>query len=538
MSNRRKRGRTPAKDLSDIFVRKKSGNLEEWNPAKIRNAIAKSADRIASKLSDEEVAHIVYRVEANVLAREDNVIPVEHVHGLVEQALKVFRPDVAESYMDYRNWVKKEAEMNRQVWEECQSIQYLGDKSNSNADSTLVSTKRVKKLDALETAQYRHYFLNAEEKKAEAAGYIYIHDKSARQDSMNCFGRETRFITNQGVKSFYDFKDGDEVIVLTHKGNWKRAVVKSYGYQAFQQVSFQRASSNVKTIRCTENHRWILKDGTETTSLSVGDKLIAAPVASEFEWDCLSKTEKMLWCLGFACADGSIISYNNMPTMNVRLCGDKTKYADRFKECGYKVTQPKYLEGDIHVLMNDVRSKQIPWLILDYTNAKFFVNGWLCADGHHNLDSHSSEYRGLQVTGSANDYIYDLLYISGYYVTNEKDLTDQETNYGKRSGKTVSYGFHSNQNDRTWFVKDISPTYTNGNEKAWCLEVEDDHSFILEGGIPTGNCCLFNISEVLSGGFYMGNIWYNEPKDLDVAFDVIGDITLMSASQQYGRQTA
>lgn len=48
------------------------------------------------------------------------------------------------------------------------------------------------------------------------------------------------------------------------------------------------------------------------------------------------------------------------------------------------------------------------------------------------------------------------------------------------------------------------------------------------------NCCLFDIKEVLTGGFEMGNIWYNEPKTLDVAFDVIGDITLMAASQQYG----
>ena len=31
-----------------------------------------------------------------------------------------------------------------------------------------------------------------------------------------------------------------------------------------------------------------------------------------------------------------------------------------------------------------------------------------------------------------------------------------------------------------------------------------------------------------------GNLWYNEPKTLDVAFDVIGDIVLSAASQQYG----
>ena len=48
------------------------------------------------------------------------------------------------------------------------------------------------------------------------------------------------------------------------------------------------------------------------------------------------------------------------------------------------------------------------------------------------------------------------------------------------------------------------------------------------------NCCLADISNILTDGFEMGNIWYNEPKTLDVAFDVIGDITLAMASQQYG----
>ena len=48
------------------------------------------------------------------------------------------------------------------------------------------------------------------------------------------------------------------------------------------------------------------------------------------------------------------------------------------------------------------------------------------------------------------------------------------------------------------------------------------------------NCCLFDVQNVLSGGFEMGNVWYNEPKTLDVAFDVIGDIVLSAASQQYG----
>ena len=50
----------------------------------------------------------------------------------------------------------------------------------------------------------------------------------------------------------------------------------------------------------------------------------------------------------------------------------------------------------------------------------------------------------------------------------------------------------------------------------------------------TMNCCLFKVQKVLEGGFEMSNMWYNEPKTLDTAFDVIGDVVLASASQQYG----
>lgn len=50
----------------------------------------------------------------------------------------------------------------------------------------------------------------------------------------------------------------------------------------------------------------------------------------------------------------------------------------------------------------------------------------------------------------------------------------------------------------------------------------------------TFNCCLFDIKTVFSGGFEMGNMWYNEPNSLDTAFDVMGDVILATAAQQYG----
>ena len=53
--------------------------------------------------------------------------------------------------------------------------------------------------------------------------------------------------------------------------------------------------------------------------------------------------------------------------------------------------------------------------------------------------------------------------------------------------------------------------------------------------LDTFNCDLFRVGEVMRGGFEMGNVWYNEPNSLDTAFDVMGDIILSTAAQQYGK---
>ena len=58
--------------------------------------------------------------------------------------------------------------------------------------------------------------------------------------------------------------------------------------------------------------------------------------------------------------------------------------------------------------------------------------------------------------------------------------------------------------------------------------------FMTRDELQACNCCLFDVAAVLTGGFEMGNVWYNEPKTLDTAFDVIGDIILSTAAQQYG----
>lgn len=50
----------------------------------------------------------------------------------------------------------------------------------------------------------------------------------------------------------------------------------------------------------------------------------------------------------------------------------------------------------------------------------------------------------------------------------------------------------------------------------------------------TYNCCLFDMGKVLCGGFEWEHIGYNEPKDVRTAGNLISDITLNCAAQQYG----
>ena len=50
----------------------------------------------------------------------------------------------------------------------------------------------------------------------------------------------------------------------------------------------------------------------------------------------------------------------------------------------------------------------------------------------------------------------------------------------------------------------------------------------------TMNCCLFDMANVLKDGFEMSNLWYTEPKTLQTAFNVMGDVIINTTAMQYG----
>lgn len=169
-----------------LRVVKKDGTKEEFNIQKVVTAVNKSAYRALVKFTDEELEEICRFVKARVDELGKSEVHITEMHNVVEGALERVNPDVAKSYRDYRNYKQDFVEMLDDVYKKSQSIMYIGDKENSNTDSALVSTKRSLIFNELNKSLYQKFFLTTEEIQACRDGYIYIHDMSARRDTMNC----------------------------------------------------------------------------------------------------------------------------------------------------------------------------------------------------------------------------------------------------------------------------------------------------------------------------------------------------------------
>ncbi len=169
-----------------VIVIKKDGTKEPFNVQKVIIAIEKSAYRALTKFTDEEKRRICQTVVDKINEIGNNKVPISLMHNIVEKALEDIKPIVAKSYRDYRNYKQDFVRMMDDVFKSSQAIMYVGDKENANTDSALVSTKRSLIFNQFNKELYQKFFMTTEELQACREGYIYVHDMSARRDTMNC----------------------------------------------------------------------------------------------------------------------------------------------------------------------------------------------------------------------------------------------------------------------------------------------------------------------------------------------------------------
>ena len=183
-----------------IKIIKKDGTEEDYNVKKVVIAVKKSANRALVEFTDEDIHKICAFVDSRVLNMQKDKIHIAEMHNIVEGALDMVNPVVAKSYRDYRNYKQDFVHMLDEVYQKSQAIMYIGDKENSNSDSALVSTKRSLIFNQLNKELYQKFFMTVEELQACRDGYIYVHDMSARRDTMNCCLFDVKTVLSGGFE--------------------------------------------------------------------------------------------------------------------------------------------------------------------------------------------------------------------------------------------------------------------------------------------------------------------------------------------------
>ena len=125
--------------------------------------------------------------------------------------------------------------------------------------------------------------------------------------------------------------------------------------------------------------------------------------------------------------------------------------------------------------------------------------------------------------------------MAGYYIINQKEMK-RDTNY-KTNATLYEVSFIKSQpTNKAWKVESITPHFTVSNTAitAWCVEEPITHSFMLEGGIVTGNCCLINLEDMLQNGTRMNGVMIEKPHRFLTACTIATQIILGVSSSQYG----
>lgn len=306
----------------------------------------------------------------------------------------------------------------------------------------------------------------------------------------NCFVGREQLITREHGAVRFDAVVGQDVTALTPVG-WRRAVVRAFGEQAVQDVTFapadmstpngapRKSRSNLRvTLRVTPDHRWLTLNRGEVTDLQVGD-FVAAHVNQDREETsdyCEGRRHGLIFGDGTA---GYQHLSSDTRAYHIRLCGDKARAeVTRFEH----VTYPPSYHGDPYCHVTSDRDlKRFPEGVTpDYLRG--FLDGWIVADG--SVKPNAETYRLASQHHGAEAWLRAHAATAGWLLTGiavDKALT---TNFGDRSRPLTVYSL--TRQPRAWVVTQIDAL--EDPEPVYCAQVPDARSFVLGAGIHTGNC--------------------------------------------------
>ena len=160
-------------------VVKKDGTLERFDFNKILTAVQKSADRIGVEFDDDKKTRLEH-VVMETLGRQDREVSVERIHSVVEMSIHKVDVQISNSYSGFRNWKNEMTELMETITVGVNKSMNERDRSNSNLNSVLFSSRRTNVSKILLKEMYMKYFLLSHERQAVNEGFIYPHDMDNR----------------------------------------------------------------------------------------------------------------------------------------------------------------------------------------------------------------------------------------------------------------------------------------------------------------------------------------------------------------------
>ena len=520
-------------------VKKYNKKTEEFDKQKIVNAINSASNDTEEESIPEFIAkRIADQIEEEL--KETKTITSEELSDLVENKLmQTAYKTVAKNYITYHYDRQKEHVYNSELIKAFEKKLSGSNIENSNANCDERSfSGRMNEAARVLLKDNALKIMSKTARDNHNNNEVYTHDLDSYSSGQhNCFESSTEFITNQGIRAFKNFTDGETVTVLAGDGEWRPATVKCYGHKKVQTVELEYHGSkkdmDIVTVQCTKDHRWYLKDGTVTTNLKVGDTLKQLSTMKDLNNIVIeTKEDAEMWCLGFIIGDGC----DHYEYTQALLCNDKAiKYANIFRKAFYQ--EGKNCSSDRILFFKRLPvSKQVfltnkMWKLLTTHQKQLLFSGYISADGNFN--------KNIEIASGCStaderivEFVKDLSCLCGYHIRRITEIT-HNTNF-KKDARLINIDFFNKQNHTAyWVVKSITPGIHN-NSAVWCVEEPVTTSFTLAGGIVTGNCLSIPIDNMNKEGVHIKQTDIRPAKSIGTFMQQLAVYMQVQSLQQFG----
>lgn len=328
--------------------------------------------------------------------------------------------------------------------------------------------------------------------------------------AFNCLSGDTEVLTKElGITPISSLA-GNSYSLLDANSQWVKSPVRSFGIQETFPVTWGY-NRWTRTVKATMDHKWHLSDGrvVETKNLAAGDKV--SMTLPERDIDDNSVDYKLGVIHGVIYGDGTATyKCNRTGGYHIRVCSDHEDFERILSQC--PKTNPPSFNGDPVYMMYDGFAKthslkDLPDQSETDAYVVGFMRGWMAADGYVSTDGKAVlclDEDGLKWLKSVASRV-------GYFFMTPQELPS-ETNLGKRNKKSFNVTFArqcmtpddfliKRKRDRFQPAKiqfSFRGTDINAGlmEEVFCPYVSTTNSFVLDGGLLTGNCAFLAIDDV------------------------------------------